>query len=128
MSIITWIENNGINYTLISEIIKNENYCISIVDLVNKYTEETKETKETKEPLTVEIFEHILKTMERAPNTFHNFSNYEIDKETNRWFSKNEKKKDHVDEIKKLKEQLKQSRKENINLKEKFNKISIEDF
>ena len=128
MSIISWIENNEINYKLISKIIKNETYGITTEELVNKYNEETKEeTKEEQEPLTVEIFEHIIKTIERAPQTFNNYKDYEFDKETSSWFSKN-KKNIYLNEIKKLKEQLKQFQEENINLKKKFNKISNEGF
>jgi hypothetical protein len=130
MSIISWIENNEINYKLISKIIKNETYGIATEELVNKYNEKTmNETKEeiTKQPLTVEIFEHIIKTIERAPQTFNNYKDYEFDKETSSWFSKN-KKNIYLNEIKKLKEQLKLYKEENINLKKKFNKISNEDF
>ena len=134
MSIISWIENNEINYKLISKIIKNETYGITTEELVNKYNEKIKEEtkEETKqeiinEPLTVEIFEHIIKTIERAPQTFNNYKDYEFDKETSSWFSKN-KKNIYLNEIKKLKEQLKQYKEENINLKKKFNKISNEDF
>jgi hypothetical protein len=128
MSIISWIENNEINYKLISKIIKNETNGITTEELVNKYNEKTmKETKEEQEPLTVEIFEHIVKTIERAPQTFNNYKDYEFDKETSSWFSKN-KKNIYLNEIKKLREQLKQYQEENINLKKKFNKISNEDF
>ena len=132
MSIISWIENNEINYKLISKIIKNETYGITTEELVNKYNEKTKEetkeeTMKEQEPLTVEIFEHIIKTIERAPQTFNNYKDYEFDKETSSWFSKN-KKNIYLNEIKKLKEQLKQFQEENINLKKKFNKISNEGF
>jgi len=132
MSIISWIENNEINYKLISKIIKNETNGITTEELVNKYNEKTtketkEETKEEQEPLTVEIFEHIIKTIERAPQTFNNYKDYEFDKETSSWFSKN-KKNIYLNEIKKLREQLKQYQEENINLKKKFNKISNEGF
>lgn len=100
----TWIENNVINYNKINSIIKQHN-GITTKDLVANYNEETNEKTNIKcsDPLTIETFNHIVKTTQRYNNTFYNILNIIYNKETKKWLMKDE----GNDELSRLKKENK---------------------
>ncbi len=100
----TWIENNVINYNKINSIIKQHN-GITTKDLVASYNEETNEETNIKcsDPLTIETFNHIVKTTQRYNNTFYNILNIIYNKETKKWLMKDE----GNDELSRLKKENK---------------------
>jgi len=83
--IITWIENNTINYDKINSIVKQHHGGITTKNLVRIYNLET-----TGNPMTIDIFNHIIKTTQRYKNTFHNIINVIYSKKTQKWITKND--------------------------------------
>ena len=96
----TWIENNVINYNKINSIIKQHN-GITTKDLVASYNEET--NIKCSDPLTIETFNHIVKTTQRYNNTFYNVLNIIYNEETKKWLMKDE----GNDELSRLKKENK---------------------
>jgi arsenate reductase-like glutaredoxin family protein len=123
-NIITWIENNTIKYEKINNIVKQKHEGITANELVKMYNlhEGTKENNQKNtDPMTIETFNYIIKTVERAPNTFYNVLKIIYNEKTKRWITKNES---YIEEINILKEENKQL-KESM---KKFTSTTAEDW
>ena len=107
----TWIENNVINYNKMNNIVKQHHNGITTKNLVTIYNfkEETKEetNKKQTEQLTIETFNHIVKTTQRYKNTFYNILNIVYNEETTKWLMKYENHNATYDELSRLKEENK---------------------
>ena len=94
MSAIQWIENNNIDYELISKTIGKER--ISTIDLVNKYN------LNCNAEITVDILNYIMNNIRMFPNTFSVVGSYDFDENTNEWYSNRMVDSNHKREIKRL--------------------------
>jgi hypothetical protein len=121
----TWIENNVINYNKMNNIVKQHHNGITTKNLVTIYNfkEETKEetNKKQTEQLTIETFNHIVKTIQRHKNTFNNILNIVYNEETTKWLMKDENHNATYDELSRLK-------KENKKLKAELDKLTTTIF
>ena len=111
----SWIENNIINYNKINDIVKQYPDGITTKKLVTIYN--LKEETKYEELLTIETFNHIVKTTQRYHNTFYNILNINYNEETNKWVTINE---NYIEEINRLKKEKKK-------LKEAMDNIAAED-